>query len=302
MHALTIWMEAALAEAVSEGLLEDGEALSVTVEDADAGTATERPVFDEPAAGDSDGWLRAKVTALFEDEAGARRAEDDLRRGGAGIERTTVDVLEARDWVRATQAEFTPVDCGHGLWIVPGWHEPPADARTVVRLDPGMAFGTGTHPTTRLCLSFLARRGAGTAWPRLLDYGTGSGILAIAAAKLGATEVDAVDIDAAAVDTARANAIGNGVAIRTGRPDLAAGRYGLVVANILARPLVVLAPLLAEHLDEGGELILAGLLASQVDELAAAYAPWLALAPIGEDDGWALLHGRRWTQGGARVA
>jgi ribosomal protein L11 methyltransferase len=294
MHALAVWLEAPLADALSEQLLDDAEALSVTVEDADAGTAGERPVFDEPATEPSDGWRRARLTALFADEAAAWRAEAALRHLGPGIERTEVQPVAERDWVRATQAEFAPVDCGHGLWIVPGWHEPPGAARTVVRLDPGMAFGTGTHPTTRMCLGFLAgRAAAGTPWPRVLDYGTGSGILGIAAARLGASDIDAVDIDGAAVETARANALANGVSVRTGRPDIASGRYGLVLANILARPLVVLAPLLAGHVADGGELVLAGLLTTQVDTLREAYAPWLALEAIGSEDGWALLHGRR---------
>lgn len=299
MHALLVWMEAARAESVGDGLLEEGGALAVTVEDADAGTPDERAVFDEPAAEAADAWRRAKLTVLFADEAAALAAQARMSSAEPGIESARVIPVEERDWVRATQAEFAPVDCGDGLWIVPGWHAPPAEATTVVRLDPGMAFGTGTHPTTRMCLAFLARRAAaGTPWPRVLDYGTGSGILAIAAAKLGAGDIDAVDIDEAAVRTARENAGANGVAVRVGTPDLASGRYGLVVANILARPLVLLAPLLAGHVEGDGELLLAGLLTGQVEELRATYAPWLALESIATDDGWSLLHGRRPLAGG----
>lgn len=295
MHALVVWMDADAAEAVSDALLEDDDALSVTLEDADAGTPDERPVFDEPRHADGGRWRRARLVAHFADRAGAERVAAAIRRDRADVERLEIAPVEERDWVRATQAEFTPVDAGHGLWIVPGWHAPPEAARHVVRLDPGMAFGTGTHPTTRMCLGFLAARAArGEPWPaRTLDYGTGSGILAIAAMRLGARDVDAVDIDGAAVRAAAENAERNGTDVRVGLPELAAGRYGLVLANILARPLVLLAPLLAGHVAPGGELVLAGLLVSQVEELRSTYAPWLELAEAARDDGWALLHGRR---------
>jgi ribosomal protein L11 methyltransferase len=295
MHALVVWMGADAAEAVSDALLEDDDALSVTIEDADAGTPDERPVFDEPRHDDGGRWRRARLVVHVADRAVAERLAAALRRDRDDLERLEILPVEERDWVRATQAEFAPVDAGHGLWIVPGWHEPPAEARHVVRLDPGMAFGTGTHPTTRMCLGHLAARAArGEPWPeRVLDYGTGSGILAIAAVRLGAAAVDAVDIDPAAVRAAEENAARNAVAVRVGLPELASGRYGLVLANILARPLVLLAPLLAGHVAPGGELVLAGLLVSQVDELRATYAPWIALAEGARDDGWALLHGRR---------
>jgi ribosomal protein L11 methyltransferase len=183
---------------------------------------------------------------------------------------------------------------------VPSWHEPPAQARRVIRLDPGLAFGTGTHPTTRMCLRWIAQQaaraqagGTGRLGPRVLDYGCGSGILAIAAALHGAPEVDAVDIEAAAVQATQANAQANGVTLHAGLPAAAAGSYALVLANILATPLKLLAPLLCGHLAPGGQLVLAGILDRQAVELQAAYAPWLALEVSDHEDGWILMTGRR---------
>ena len=198
------------------------------------------------------------------------------------------------DWVRLTQSQFEPVPITPGFWIVPSWHEPPADATRVIRLDPGLAFGTGTHPTTRMCLRWIARTAAArpAPWPRVLDYGCGSGILAIAAALHGARDVDAVDLDPAAVESTRVNAAANGVALRAGTPELAQGRYALVLANILAQPLKLLAPLLCGHVDAGGDLVLAGILERQADELRAAYAPWCCLEVTDEDDGWVLMTSR----------
>jgi ribosomal protein L11 methyltransferase len=186
-----------------------------------------------------------------------------------------------------TQSQFTPVAITDDFWIVPTWHEPPAQARQVIRLDPGLAFGTGTHPTTRMCLRWIASHAM--QGQRVLDYGCGSGILAIAAALFGATSVDAVDIDPAAVEAAQANAAANGARITTGLPDLATGRYRTVLANILATPLKVLAPLLCAHVAPGGSLVLAGILERQADELKAAYAPHAALEVSDSDEGWVLM-------------
>jgi ribosomal protein L11 methyltransferase len=198
------------------------------------------------------------------------------------------------DWVRLTQSQFAPVPITPGFWIVPSWHEPPDGAERVIRLDPGLAFGTGTHPTTRMCLRWIAHHAsAGAPWPRVLDYGCGSGILAIAAALFGAREVDAVDIDPAAVQASADNARRNGVAIDTGPPERARGTYALVLANILASPLKLLAPLLAGHVAPGGDLVLAGILERQADELKAAYAPHLAIDILDREDGWILMGGRR---------
>jgi ribosomal protein L11 methyltransferase len=199
--------------------------------------------------------------------------------------------VPAQDWVRLTQAQFAPVAITATFWIVPSWHSAPAAAQRVIRLDPGMAFGTGTHPTTRMCLRWIAEHAQ--AWPHVLDYGCGSGILAIGAALHGAQQIDAFDIDPAAVAATQANAGTNRVTVRTAAPDPGCGRYGLVLANILAKPLVLLAPLLSAHVAAGGHLVLAGILEHQVDDLRAAYAPWLALDVHDRDEGWVLLVGRR---------
>ena len=194
------------------------------------------------------------------------------------------------DWVRRTQAQFAPLDLVR-LWIGASWHSAPAGKR-VVRLDPGLAFGTGSHPSTRLMLDFVERTVQGG--ERVLDYGCGSGILAIAAAKLGARSVDAVDVDELAVETTRDNALRNGVPVRAVGPDeLPPGTYDLVLSNILAQPLIVLAPLLASRVAPGGRLALAGLLAGQAEEVAAAYGDAIRLGVQARLEGWVLLAGRR---------
>ena len=208
---------------------------------------------------------------------------------------TGVQPLPDQDWVRLTQAQFAPVAITPDFWIVPSWHEAPAQARQLIRLDPGLAFGTGTHPTTRMCLRWLAQS-PDVAGARVLDYGCGSGILAIGAAKYGAAQVDAVDIDPAAVATARDNAANNATSLCSGLPDMvepAQARYGIVLANILASPLKVLAPLLYAHLAPGGYLVLAGILERQTQELQEAYAPDIELSVADVQDGWVLLTGRR---------
>jgi ribosomal protein L11 methyltransferase len=200
-----------------------------------------------------------------------------------------IQTLEDQDWVRLTQSQFAPVEVTSDFWIVPTWHEPPAQARQIIRLDPGLAFGTGTHPTTRMCLRWIAQNGVQE--QRVLDYGCGSGILAIGAAKYGATDIDAVDIDEAAVTATELNAVANHVVLRAGLPDKAQGQYQTVLANILATPLRVLAPLLCAHVAAGGSLVLAGILERQADELKAAYAPWIFLEVSDTQDGWILMTG-----------
>ena len=272
----TVLVAAASVDAVSELLAQEFTALSVSIEDADAGSAAERPVFDEPGTGDGARWQRARLTALFGDEAGAtvaaaglaeaRRARADRSdRAGRRSRLGPPDAIAVRpDRDRA------------GFWIVPTWSAVPPGAVRVIRLDPGMAFGTGTHPTTRMCLRWIAQRARRPApWPRVLDYGCGSGVLAIAAGLFGAAAIDAVDIDPAAIEATRANAIANDVALRAGGADCIDGRYALIVANILATPLKLLAPLLSSRLDSGGELVLSGILSAQADELRESYAPWL---------------------------
>ncbi len=270
------------------------DALSVSVEDADAATDAEQALFGEPGMPPpKEGWLRSRVIALFDTEALAQGAVAVLAPQDffVGCELLGVAAVPDQDWVRLTQSQFAPVEITPDFWIVPTWHEPPAQALKVIRLDPGLAFGTGTHPTTRMCLRWIATHG-GLEGQRVLDYGCGSGILAIGAAKYGATDIDAVDIDEAAVTSTRLNAEANGVKLKTGMPDAAQGRYQTVLANILATPLKVLAPLLCERVASGGALVLAGILERQADELKAAYAPYVELAVSDSEDGWILMTAR----------
>jgi len=230
------------------------------------------------------------VRALFDNAAGATRAATLLLAQDWAADDVHVESLGTvpdEDWVRVTQSQFAPVEITPTFWIVPSWHEAPVAAQKVIRLDPGLAFGTGTHPTTRMCLRWIARHAQ--PWPRVLDYGCGSGILAIGAALHGATAIDAVDIDRAAVESARANGQANGVALNAGLPHTAQGTYDLVLANILAKPLMLLAPLLAAHLASGASLVLAGILERQADELRAAYRPWCVLDVADDLDGWVLM-------------
>jgi len=294
MFELVLRAPQALVEAVSETLMDELGALSVSVEDADAGTDAEQALFGEPGMpAPPPGWDRSTLRALFDDEAGAEQAATRLlaQDWAAGVHLQALEALADQDWVRITQSQFAPVEITPSFWIVPSWHEPPAAASLVMRLDPGLAFGTGTHPTTRMCLRWIARQAAarGPGWNRVLDYGCGSGILAIGAALFGARGIDAVDIDPAAVSSTVANAAANHVAVHAALPDAASGAYPLVLANILATPLKLLAPLLCKHVAPGGALVLAGILERQADELNAAYAPWLALDVVDAEDGWILM-------------
>ena len=276
-------------ETISEALLAL-DALSVSVEDADAHTDQEQALFGEPGMpAPASGWLHSQVVALFAEEAFAEQVAHLLKLqdffGKASVQR--IAEVPNQDWVRLTQSQFEPVEITSALWVVPTWHEAPAQASKVIRLDPGLAFGTGTHPTTRMCLRWIAHHVAPAS--RVLDYGCGSGILAIGAAMCGAGSVDAVDIDADAVTAALANATANQVTVNTGLPDMAQGLYGLVVANILAAPLKVLAPLLCGHVKTGGHLVLAGILSRQVEEIQLAYAPYIQLQVADSLDGWVLM-------------
>ena len=285
-------------ESASDALMDELGALSVSVEDADAGTDAEHALFGEPGMpAPQGGWQRSMLRALFSDAEAATEAAALLmaQDWAQGIEQRSLKPVEDQDWVRLTQSQFAPTEIAPSFWIVPSWHQPPADATRVMRLDPGLAFGTGTHPTTRMCLRWIAQQPAerSARWSRVLDYGCGSGILAIGAALFGAVGIDAVDIDPAAVQATRDNARDNGVTLNAGLPDAAQGTYPLVLANILATPLKLLAPLLCAHVDAGGDLVLAGILERQADELTAAYAPWLALQVADREDGWILMTGRR---------
>lgn len=270
--SLCVEVESAAADLLSDALLEAG-AGSVSIDGPDRS--------------------RVQLMALFPDGSDPAAAlSGALEQCGAkGRLPFTVAPVPDEDWVLRSQAQFKPLRIGR-LWIGASWHERPKDGPVVVRVDPGLAFGTGSHVTTRLVLAFLERRIHGG--EHVLDYGCGSGILAIAAGKLGAARMDGVDIDAQAVRVCQANAKLNGIALRAALPDgLAAARYDIVVANILAQPLVALAPLLAERTKTGGHIALAGILDAQADEVAAAYAGWFDLVIGPHEEGWALISGTR---------
>jgi len=289
MFELSILCPEDKVETLSEAL-DALDALSVSVEDADAQTDAEQALFGEPGLpAPKEGWQRSRVLALFATEAAAHDASRllEVQDFFGNCKLLGVCAVPDQDWVRLTQSQFTPVEITPEFWIVPTWHEPPPQARQIIRLDPGLAFGTGTHPTTRMCLRWIARHVA--SGQRVLDYGCGSGILAIGAARFGAARIDAVDIDPAAVQSTLDNARANGVSLDAGLPDRARGRYDTVLANILATPLKVLAPLLCSHVAPGGSLVLAGILERQAEELKDAYAPFARLGVADAEDGWVLM-------------
>ena len=287
MFELLLVCPQADVDAVSD-TLEALDALSVSVEDADAGSDQENALFGEPGMPPpAQAWEQSRVTALFSNLASAeaaRRAVQQLH--GTEFSHTAIQAVPEQDWVRLTQSQFDPVEITPEFWVVPSWHTAPEQARTVLRLDPGLAFGTGTHPTTGMCLRWIAQHPGQAS---VLDYGCGSGILAIGAALCGDGKVVAVDIDPAAVLASQTNAVANGVHIASGTPELAVGMYNLVVANILATPLKVLAPLLCKHVAPGGRLLLAGILERQCEELTQAYAPYCALEVLDSREGWILM-------------
>lgn len=297
MYELVLQVDQDRVEQAGDVLSDALAALSVSVEDADAGSPREQALFGEPGLpAPGPGWQRSTLRALFEDEESATRAAAFLlaQAWAVDLRLVTIEAVQEQDWVRLTQSQFEPVPVTESFWIVPSWHQAPAAAHRVIRLDPGLAFGTGSHPTTRMCLRWIARHAqASPGWQRVLDYGCGSGILAIAAALHGAHEVVAVDIDPSAVSATRDNAGTNGVKLQAGLPSLANGLHDVVLANILASPLKLLAPLLCGHVAPGGWLVLAGLLDRQADELAAAYAPFIRLDVLDSEDGWSLMGGRR---------
>ena len=270
--------------------LEALDALSVSVEDADAQSEAEHALFGEPdMPPPKEAWHRSKVVALFAKEVTAEDAERllSVQDFFTNCQSLGVHSVEDQDWVTLTQSQFQSVEITPDFWIVPTWHEPPAQAKCFIRLDPGLAFGTGTHPTTRMCLRWIASQV--TPPVRVLDYGCGSGILAIATALHGAQSVDAVDIDEAAIASTLLNAKANNVALHAGHSDLAVGAYQTVLANILATPLKVLAPLLCSHVKPTGHLVLAGILERQAQELQLAYAPYCKLQVSDQEDGWILM-------------
>lgn len=281
------------AEALSEALLGHG-ALSVSVEDADAGTDDETPQFGEPGSPATPLWANSKVIALFaaaHDLIGTVTAAAN-EAGLHDLHDIALEDVAEENWVQLTQSQFAPIRIGDRLWIVPTWHEAPDPDAINLQLDPGMAFGTGSHPTTALCLEWLL--GAVKQGDALLDYGCGSGILAIAGAKLGAGQVIGVEIDEQAIAAAKRNALQNHVDVDVRHANGALPEtFDLVVANILTNPLCVLAPLLVDRLDADGRLALSGVLESQAQQVIAAYAPHIALHVGDVREGWCRLEGRR---------
>jgi len=288
------------AEALSDALMEAG-ALSVSVEDADEGTEDEKPLFGEPGMEPTEAaWDHSRVVALTDSDADQLAIVTEAAQAIALdiVPAFTTRKVEDADWVRLTQSQFEPIHIGKNIWVVPSWHEAPDPSGLILELDPGLAFGTGSHPTTRLCMEWLEVHPA--PGKSVLDYGCGSGILAMVAKKLGAQDVAGVDIDPQAIESARANAERNGVAIDYYLPDTfaasgnerhAGGKFDIVVANILSSPLKLMAPMLSGRVAPGGSLILSGVLARQADEVAAAYAPFIKLGVWAEQDGWVALHG-----------
>ncbi len=301
---LVFTVPAEIAEPFGDALLELG-ALSVTVEDDAAGGYDENPLYGEPGLSpEVQAWERSSVTALFNpeiDDSGTAEFIPNLLASleevGFKLPAPQEKMVEEQDWVRLTQSQFAPIQIGKRIWVVPSWHEAPTDPNAIcLAVDPGLAFGTGSHPTTHLCLLWLEEH-ADLQNQSLLDYGCGSGILAIAAAKLGCNPVIGTDIDPQAMVAARSNAEINQTVIRfvlpnENAPELAAAiKYDIVMANILANPLQVLAPALVNKIRPGGQIVLSGVLARQADEVIATYSQWLTLSVWKENDGWVCLSG-----------
>jgi len=286
------------AEALSDALMEAG-ALSVSVEDADEGTADEKPLFGEPGMEPKEAaWDHSRVVALTDVDADQSAIVLEAAASiGLAAPKFTTRAVADEDWVRLTQSQFAPIHIGKNIWVVPSWHEAPDPDALILELDPGLAFGTGSHPTTRLCMEWLEAHPA--PGKTVLDYGCGSGILAMVAKKLGAGAVTGVDIDPQAIESARDNATRNQVDIAYYLPDAIAtavpqgATFDAVVANILSSPLKLMAPMLSGRVAAGGTLTLSGVLARQAEEVAAAYAPFIKLGVWAEQDGWVALHGVR---------
>jgi len=292
------WLQATIdtpsthAEALSDALMDAG-ALSSAIEDALAGTDAEQPIFGEPGEPVDQLWSHSRLVVLFDEAADvALIVAAAANAAGVATPSYSVERIEEQDWVRLTQSQFDPIRISDRLWITPTWHESPDPQAVNLQLDPGLAFGTGSHPTTRLCLQWLDAHIKGG--ETVLDYGCGSGILAIAALKLGAGHTVGTDIDPQAIRASLDNATQNGVTADFYLPDaLPAGQHDVVVANILANPLRMLGELLASHVKTGGKIVLSGILAEQADELSAIYSSWFEMdAPV-FDEGWTRLTGTK---------
>ena len=290
-QSVSFLTDAAHAEPICDALIEAG-VLSASIEDADAGTPDEQPQFGEPGSINTPGWNHSRVLALMELDADIADllAKAFAVVGLSELPTWSVETIEEQNWVQLTQSQFDPIRVSERLWIVPSWHETPDPEAISLILDPGMAFGTGSHPTTRLCLEWLEREVKGG--ERVLDYGCGSGILAIAAGKLGAASVSGVDIDPQAVEAARSNAERNQVvAFFADSAEPVAGEYDLVVANILSNPLRVLAPAICAHVRSGGRLALSGILREQAEEIIGIYSQWLPMQVADVREDWVCLAG-----------
>ncbi|CAH1903914.1 ribosomal protein L11 methyltransferase [Candidatus Nitrotoga sp. HW29] len=288
---LTVTASASQAEMLSETLLALG-ALSVDIHDADADTSNEQAIFGEPGETVSHLWSHNRVTALFVEDTpiDAIMLEAAYAIGLQQPPNYVIATLADNDWVRLTQLQFNPIRISQRLWIVPTWHTPLDSSAINITLDPGLAFGTGSHPTTRLCLRWLDRhlqKGES-----VLDYGCGSGILTIAALKLGASSATGVDLDAQAVQASRDNARVNQVDAQFYLPNVVPKQQvDIVVANILTNPLKVLAPLLADSSRQGGQVVLSGVLGEQAEDVMKIYDHWFDFRPPVVEAGWACLSG-----------
>lgn len=287
---ITINVNDAVAERLADALMEHG-ALSAAIEDAYAGTENEQAIFGEPGMPTEQIWQQSKVIALFgENDDAAAMIQAASQACGLKDLAYTSEILADQDWVRLTQAQFDPIQISERLWITPSWHEAPNGNAVNLQLDPGLAFGTGSHPTTRLCLKWLDTQLKGG--ENVLDYGCGSGILTIAALKLGAGSAVGVDIDEQAIRASKDNAAQNNVDAQFYLPDgLPQGQFDIVVANILANPLRMLGEMLAARTKQGGRIVLSGLLDEQVEELSDIYRQWFNIEPAEIDEGWARLSG-----------
>lgn len=270
-------------------LLSDAGALAVTLQD-----AADQPLY-EPPPGATPLWSQTWVTGLFDAEADLQAVLADLRNTlGEHDLPHVISPLEDKDWEREWMDNYHPMRFGTRLWICPSWHQPPDVDAVTVMLDPGLAFGTGTHPTTALCLEWLDAHDV--VGKHVIDYGCGSGILAVAAAKLGAQQVWAVDYDPQALHATTLNAEKNTVStlIHTVLPnDLPRQPTDIMLANILAGPLIELAPLFAELVRPSGAIVLSGILNTQADAVLQRYQPWFDMAPATERDEWMRLSGVR---------